>query len=345
MIRLLYGKDDYRLRRRLREIRASLDPESVQGSNISVLDGAALTPGELLAHASAAPFLAPERLVTVEGLVAALASERRGRKKKDADDPLAAWEAALAQLSSGALPPTTTLIFVEGTVDQRTRAFKLFAGISQVEEFNLLTGREDGAALAEWITRIAEEQGASVAGRVTATVAQLSGGDLWAVETELAKLSAYAAGETIDQEMLATASSFAQETKVWELADGIVAGDERKALGAMRRLIDAGEPPQLLLFMVARQFRQLVIIKDMRERGLSNRDIEAAAGLPSFRVGPVSQIAARYTWATLRACYEGLLEADLNVKRGLVGVEEALQLLVHDLCAEAPQTRTAGMRR
>jgi len=350
MIYLLHGSDSYRLRRRLREIREALGPDATLGSNASMLDGASLSPAELLAHASAAPFLADARLVIVEGLVAALTAQRGGRragraKEKADDDPLVPWEHTADQLAGGAMPPSTTLIFLEGAVDMRARAFKLFERVSAVERFDPLNRRETASELAEWIARIAAEQGVTLTGRAMATLTQLSGGDLWAVETELAKLAAYAAGEPVDPEMLTAASSFAQETKVWELTDGILAGDETKALTAMRRLLSEGEAAQLLLWMITRQFRQLVIAKDMRERGMPAKDIETAAGLPSFRVGPTQQIASRYPWQALRDSYERLLAADLNTKRGLTDVEQSLQLVISELCALAPAPSRTPARR
>ena len=72
--------------------------------------GRGLMPAELLAHATAVPFLASNRLVIVEGLLRALGDARSGRRRKkgDTDDPLEAWRAAAAQLADPAAMPATT---------------------------------------------------------------------------------------------------------------------------------------------------------------------------------------------------------------------------------------------
>jgi DNA polymerase III delta subunit len=90
--------------------------------------------------------------------------------------------------------------------------------------------------------------------------------------------------------------------------------------------------------MLVRQYRQLAIVKDMRDRRASQDEMARAAGVPAFKVAEVSALASRYSWAQVRAAYGRLLAADLSVKRGLQDDESALQLLVHELCAMAPKS-------
>ena len=132
--------------------------------------------------------------------------------------------------------------------------------------------------------------------------------------------------------------SSAQDSKVWDLTDAIIDANERKALRVLAHLLDEGQPPQMLLFMVARQFRQLVMVKDLRERRVRQDEVLRLAAVPSFRLGALGNIAGRYSWDALRRAYGRILDADLSVKRGLVGDEVALQVLVQDLAGAAPKT-------
>jgi DNA polymerase-3 subunit delta len=350
VIHLIFGKDNFRARRRLNEIRQSMVDDSLAGdmfeSNTSVLEGRTLQPGELVSHATAVPFLGSARLVIVEGLVAHLASERRGRAKKGDDDPLAPWRAAAAQLGDASVvPPTTTLIFFEGHLAKNTAAYGMISKIAKVEEFDLLTGRDDKAELGDWVNALADEAGARLSGRAAVSLMQLSGGDLWAVKNEIDKLVAYTGGGEVDTDAIDEAGSMAQETKVWNLTDAIVAGNERTALAALEQLLSDGEPVQLLQFMVVREYRQIAVVKDLNERGTRRDEMLRVAGIPPFRLEPLTRSASRYSWVTLHAAYARMLEADLSVKRGLTGDREALQLLVHDLCAMAPRPATSGYRR
>jgi DNA polymerase-3 subunit delta len=340
VIHLLHGSDDFRIRERVREIASEItaDGESLEG-NVTTFDGRSVLPGELLAAVMAVPFLGAHRLVVVEGLLAAIGEARGGgRRKKTDDDPLAPWSAAAKTLGApGGMPETTTLVLVEGELKKTNAAFSIFAPISRVVELGPL----DTQALSEWMKATAARHGATLAGRSIPALAQLIGPDLWVLETEIAKLAAYAGGEPIEPEMIAELVTAAQETKVWEVGEALVVGDEERALRAMRRLVADGEPIPIISSLVTRQFRQLVIVKDMRERGARADDVVRAAGIPPFRLSAIGALANRYSWPLLRQTYARLLEADLSVKRGLQDDQSALQLLVHDVCAAAP----AGAQR
>lgn len=340
VIYLLHGPDNYRVRGALAELRASLaTDDGMLASNTAVLNGRDLSPQELLQHATAVPFLAEHRLVIVEGLCAAIGSAKGGRRKKPSpDDPLEPWRQVAAQLGSAdTMPPTTTLVFVEGALSQANAGFAIFAPVARTTEYGPLTGGE----LGDWIAQAAGTRGLNLAPRAVAALAQLVGGDLWTLENELDKLAAYAQGELVEADTVTDVISAARETKIWELTDGVVAGDEEKALAAMQARVGEGDAPPMLTFMIARQFRQLVIIKDMRERGARADDVARAAGVPAFRLGAVGAIASRYSWPTLRAAYARIIDADLAVKRGLRDDETSLQLLVHELCALAPRASSS----
>ncbi len=342
MIHLIHGADDYRVRKTLGEIRARLaESDDMLDANTTVLDGHGLTPAELLAHATAVPFLSNSRLVIVEDLLAALGEVKRGRprKKADADDPLEPWRKAAAQLGDPAsMPPTTTLVLVEGELSKSNPAFPIFAGVARTVECSPLKKGE----IAGWVKGVAKEKDVKLAPGVAERLAELVGPDLWALDNELQKLAAYAAGATVDEAAVNELVSAAQDAKVWDLTDAVIAGNARKAVSAMQRLLSSGDAAQMLLVSIARPYRQLALLKDARDRRLSRDEAGRLSGVPSFKVDEWSALAGRYTWPQLRRAYRRILDADLSVKRGLMADEASLQLLVHDLCALAASARQAA---
>jgi DNA polymerase-3 subunit delta len=340
MIYLLHGKDTFQSRRAFDAIRKRLQtPDGSLESNTIFLDGAKITPLELMQQATTVPFLSPARLVVVEGLLAAIGSMRGGRKKKG-EDPLEPWRTVAEQIGDPAmLPETTTLVLLEGDLDKRNAAFTIFAPIAQTTEYLPVKEKE----VASWIR--AELKNRTVIGSklnmtdgAIRALAAACGADLWAVSSELEKLDTFAQGEQVDEHIVAELVADAHATKMWDLTDAVVAGNERKSLEMLSRLLVDGEPPPLLSSVIARQYRQLVIVKDLREQRASDGEVARAAGVPEWKVGGVAALAGRCTWPDLRRAYNFLLEADLNVKRGLQDDESALQLLVHELCAMAPRS-------
>jgi DNA polymerase-3 subunit delta len=337
VIHLLHGKDDYQVRGALNAIRDGLKKsDDMIDSNTTVLDGRTITPLELLAHATSVPFLASNRLVIVEGLLGSLGAIKGGRRKKkdDSADPLDPWRDAAAQLADKAtMPETTTLVFVEGDIPKTNAAFTIFAPIARTKEFSALDRNE----LAKWLREAAKSEHAQISEGGQRALTDALGADLWALKHAVAKLAAYADGEAIDEAMVRALVTAAEDTKFWDITDAVVAGNERKALASLQRMLTDGSPPAMLSAMLVRQYRQLAVVKDMRDRRAAQDEIARAAGVPPFKVGEVSALASRYSWAQVRAAYDRLLAADLSVKRGLQDDESALQLLVHELCAMAPK--------
>ncbi len=337
MIHLFHGKDDYQIRGALRALRDGLrQSDDMLDSNTTVLDGKTVTPLELLAHATAVPFLSANRLVIVEGLLGNLSAIKGGRRKKksDGDDPLAPWANAAEQLSDKAtMPETTTLVFIEGELAKTNVAFPIFAPIAQTKEFGALAGAE----LTRWLHEAVKSEKVKIDERAEKALMTALAPDLWALKNALAMLGAYANGETIDEAMVREMVTANDDTKFWTLTDAVVAGNERKALNALQHMLTDGAAPTMLSSLLVRQYRQLAIVKDLRDRRASQDGIARAAGVPSFKVADVSALASRYSWPMVRAAYGRLLDADLSVKRGLQDDGSALQLLVHELCAMAPK--------
>ena len=341
MIHLLYGDDEYRVHQALQHIRDGLKTaDNMLDSNTTVLEGRSITPQELIAHATAVPFLSPHRLVIVEGLLAALGQVKGGRKKKKpADgDPLEPWRQVAAQLGDkSAMPESTTLVFLEAGVARSNAAFTIFAPIALTRECKHFERDE----LSKWVKEECKLRGMKMSEGAVRQLVSAAGSELWALKTELDKLEAYAAGDVVDEATVGALVSGSADTRFWDLTDAVVAGNERKALAALRRMLIDDQPPALLSSMLVRQYRQLVLLKEARERGATQEETARVSGVPSFKVDSVGALAQRYSWPLLREVYGRLLDADLSVKRGLQDDESALQLLIHELCDLVP---AAGAR-
>jgi len=199
--------------------------------------------------------------------------------------------------------------------------------------------------VARWINDDAKRTKIKLEPRAVAALAELAGSDLWLLRNEVDKLAAYAGGETVNESVVRELVASAQDAMFWDLTDAVVAGAERKAVTNLRRLLDDGVATQILLSMLVRQFRQLALVKEMRERRASQDEIARTTGVQGWKVNDTASLAARYSWDDLRRAYRLMLDADLNVKRGLQDDESSLQLLVHELCAIAPRSsRASGAR-
>ncbi len=326
--------DTFTAHEALTEITKQLDTDGLLADNTAHIDGASAKPADLLAVCQTIPFLGSHRLVVVHGLLARFESSQRGRgrgKRRAADDEgtLGAWQSFVDALPT--LPETTTLVFFDGEVTARNSMLAALRPYAQVQEFKPLAQ----ADVAAWIVRRSERYGLSLQARAVAALAGLVGNQLWTLDSELQKLAAYAAGQQVSEAEVRELVSLAREPSVFAMADAVIEGRARDAVDLLHRLLAEGEPPQRMLAMIARQYRLLLLAKELLERRVRGPEISARLQVQGFVIQRLLQQAPLYTLDRLRRAFRLLLDADLSVKRGLQNDEAALELLVFELAAIA----------
>ena len=80
--------------------------------------------------------------------------------------------------------------------------------------------------------------------------------------------------------------------------------------------------------MIAYQFRILLIIKDLTERGLS---ISQNSQLHPFVVRKTRPLADQFTFLELKKIYQKLLKIDSDIKLGRIDPRTAIDLLIIEL--------------
>jgi DNA polymerase-3 subunit delta len=170
-------------------------------------------------------------------------------------------------------------------------------------------------------------------------LADFAGNDLWTLCGELEKLSVYAAGRPVGEDDVRALVAAVRETSVFPLVDAIVEGRPPVAIKLLRQMFRQESGPQYILAMIQRQLRHLAVAREMLDAGESGRRIGEALRLRDFALDRLLGQAGRYSPPRLRSAFQRVLEADLQVKRGVYDGELALELLVHDLAEPA---RRAG---
>jgi DNA polymerase-3 subunit delta len=338
--------DTFSAHEALVELAHQLDTDGQLADNTVHIEGASAKPDELLAVCQTIPFLGSRRFVVVHGLLARFETSQRGRgrgKRRAADEEgaLGGWQSFVDALP--ALPETTTLVLFDGEVAERNPMLAALRPHAQVQEFKLLAQ----ADVAAWIVRRAERYGLSLQARAVAALAGLVGNQLGTLDSELQKLAAYAAGQQVSEAEVRELVSLAREPSVFAMADAVIEGRARDAVDLLHRLLAEGEAPQRLLAMIARQYRLLLLAKELLERRVRAPEISARLQVQGFVIQRLLKQAPLYTLERLRRAYRMLLDADLSVKRGSQDDEAALELLVFELAALAatPPGDTRGYSR
>lgn len=83
-----------------------------------------------------------------------------------------------------------------------------------------------------------------------------------------------------------------------------------------------------ILFLIARQFNQMLQLRDLRDQGFDNKTIASKAGLAPFIVTKLLGQASHYDKEKLQQAVTDCVEAEASVKTGRLGDRLAVELLI-----------------
>lgn len=342
MLYVIYGGDPLARREAFDRLKAELDEDGSLATNHVTFDAKQTSPQEVMAACDTMPFLGDRRLVVVEGLLQLGARVKRGRKRTaktsdddDASDDGGPW-AALADYVPR-MPETTTLVLLDDEVAASNGLLTAIGPLGKVEHCTL----PDERTLPQWVTSRAKKIGLKLDAAAAKTLAQLIGADPLMLASELEKLLAYSGGEVMREADVRELVSRAKEHKGWELADAVLEGQGAKAARVLHELLEDGQPAPVLLATVAGRYRRIAIVRDMLARGEPGtaiaRQINAKVGYGLDRLIDQAQ---RTPPAAIRPAYARLIQAELDLKRGLMDERLAIELAVQEL-ASAPMVASA----
>jgi DNA polymerase-3 subunit delta len=328
MFYLLHGPNEFGSAEFVAELKESLGDPATVSLNTTLLDGKSVALPELRSICSSLPFLAAQRLVIVEGWLTRLL----GRGEEEGENaPSASAKETLAAITEylPTVPDTTLLVFVEPrTLPERNPALKAAAGQSWATV--RLFDAPKGETLVRWIMARAKAKGGAISREAAQTLAGLET-DLRTLGNEITKLLTYVNyARPVDLADVETLTPAGGEAKVFEMVDAVGQRKGPQAIRELRKLLEK-EDPLYVLGMIVRQFRLMLLAREMLEARATEADISHALGLHPFPTGKVCAQARHYSLASLERIYRRLLDYDAEIKTGRVDPMTALDTLVASL--------------
>jgi len=327
MLYILYGRDNFSLNQAVDKIKADLGDREMVATSTTILEGRHLTLNELRNKCGVAPFLSSYRLVIVDGLLGRFevkqSRPRSGRRKST--NGLVEWEDLASYIEE--MPETTVLVLVDEEVKGSNPLLKKISPLAEVRTFPLLRGKD----LKEWIRQQVKKEGGDITPQAVDLLAELIGGDLWAMDGEIQKLLIYSQARSISEDDVRQLVSHVQEANIFALVDAVAEGRTESAQRILHRLYDEGVAPIYILTMITRQFRLIALARDLG-KGLSRLQIQDKLGLKSnYSLDKTLNQAKLYDLEGVKRAYDKLLETDLAIKTGKYSDKLALELLVTEL--------------
>ena len=109
---------------------------------------------------------------------------------------------------------------------------------------------------------------------------------------------------------------------------GSFQGIKRHALELYYDLLTLKEPPMRILFLLAKQYRQLLLAKQFAAAGLAQTEIGSKLGVPGFVVKNITTCARAYTISELEQAVKDFVDAEESVKTGRLEDKLSVELLI-----------------
>jgi len=310
---LFIGEETYLLNAQVNEWKQAFR-EKHGDINLDMLDADEKPLNEIMAAATAVPFLADKRLIFIYNLPDKAKTKAKTKnpdteseKDEKRDEDLKRLEKSLSDI-----PNTSVVVFVQPNPDRRRSFYKKLVAVAEVKEFSALQGK----SLMEWIQKEVESKKISIYPDTAEYLVSLTGQNLWRLSQEISKMASHSPNQPITKSLIDQVVTPTLEANIFSLTDALGVKDHRKAIQNLHITMEAGEHLIPVFYMVVRQFRLLLQASSYMSNNPNGNYASFASSLkinPFVARNTLSQV-KHFTSAELKDAYGRLLEIDLSMK-------------------------------
>ena len=279
-----------------------------------------------LASAEQMPMIASRRVIRItEVKIGATAA--KDNLKEDYEEILTAYLKRPAE--------TSVVIFVADELDKRRRMAKLLIENSVAVEFAALEEND----LRKWIRDEVSKQNADIDDKAVNHLIGLIGSDARKITSEIEKLAVAALPDKlITYDLIEALVPNSREQSNFDLTDQLLAKNKTRALHTLKKILDDGAEPLMLLGLIANNFHRLFLAKEMMNQGVERKEVARIMRLPYGKQEDFLATARRTDAREFSRIMRRIAEADIAIKTskgggGTAGSRLQIEMLVCELAA------------
>lgn len=303
---LLYGEEAYLRQQYKHNLVKALNPDG-DTMNFSHYEGKGIDIKQLIDLCETMPFFAERRVILLEDT---------GFFKNKCEE--------LADYMKE-LPDYLCMVFSESEVDKRNRMYKAVKACGTIAEF----AGQDEKTLMRWAAGILGKAGKKITQRDMELLLTKTGTDMGNIRMELEKLISYTEGRDVvtaeDIEEICTTQT---TNRIFDMVRAVTEKNQKRALDLYYDLLTLKEPPMRILFLLAKQYRQLLLVKQFAAAGLAQSEMASRLGVPAFAVRNIASCARAYSISELEQAVNDFVDAEEAVKTGRLEDKLSVELLI-----------------
>jgi len=225
--------------------------------------------------------------------------------------------------------PSTVMIFVADDLDKRKKSTKVLLDACTVVEFPPLKDAEAKA----WSKTRLKELKITADDQVLSEIIRLVGTDVQTLSNELDKLASAAASTgRITPDLVDELIGRSRELSNFELGDHLLAGNRKRALETLHRLLEDGAEPVMLVGLIAGNYHRLALGKHLLARG-GREEVFRNVSLPPFKRDSYISTLQRSSAEKIARGIQLTAAADLAIKTSQATPRLQLEMLVCELAS------------
>jgi DNA polymerase-3 subunit delta len=314
-IYLIHGNEEYFVSKAAELLIENAVQSSEREFNIDIFDGTEDTSEEVLSSSLSFPFIGERRLVVV--------------RRFDKMDKKSRIDIA-NHLSE--LPATTVLCLVCGEIKMSDEPYKRISTAAATFALNRL-GTAD---LSEYAIEVAKSFGKILDLDLVNLLIELTDGSVGDLVSEIEKLSIFTGDrKKITADDINASVGWSKSYNVFELQRAIGQRDIKRAQEIAHRMLDVGEKAIYINYMLAKYLVSLMQVKHLLKRGISSDEISKSVfgrWLPF--INEYVSAGRKFSFEEIQDAIGVLLNADLKLKRGAYGDNEAVAIIISEILGQ-----------
>ncbi len=303
---LLFGEENY-LKKQYKDRLTKALISDGDTMNYAYYEGKGIDVKEIIDLSETMPFFSERRLIVIEN----------SGFFKNATAELAEYMKEI--------PETTYFIFVETELDKRGKMFKAVKDKGRIVEL----ARQDEKTLVRWIYDNVKKEGKQIAESTIYYLLSKCGTDMENLQKEMEKLFCYTLNnDVINMEDIDAICTTQITNEIFDMVNAVAEKKQKRALDRYYDLLALKEPAMRILYLLSRQFRLLMEVKEMAGEGYDKKTIASKAGLHPYAVGKYIEQSRSFSQEELRKILEESVDIEERVKTGRLGDVLAVELFI-----------------
>jgi len=307
MLYLLFGQDSFRVKEKLNQIKEKFREQTGSDLNIENFDET-VSASKIKDIFQFSSFFNLNRLIIFKDFI--------NKASTEAQKELLKFLAALSQ--------DLYVVFVETQEKAKNPIWKLVAQKGKIWRFEPLKFYE----LNNWARRRFLAKGGIANQEAIRTLTFYVGNNLWRLDSEIDKSVAYKGRKEITDEDVRALVKPEFSPGIFDLIDYLAVKDLKKTQQTLRSLLLSGENPLYIHTMIVYQFRNLILVKYLSERGAQSSEIREKTAIHPYVIQKSLNQIKKFSLNDLKKIYSKLMDAEIAMKTGKIEADLALELLV-----------------